>query len=139
MIIPPIPPFVYKLGGIFLLLFLIFFSGCYVQKQHDAKKISLLKQEVKRHVEIIEVFQANYDTLDAALKDQNEQIDELGKEHNRKVNSLQAEHDAAIRRFNTASLNAVKEARDEAAALRERMAGLSAAEACHHAWLSVAQ
>ena len=129
----------YALKGTVVTLFFscIFYAGCHTQKQYDAKKINRLKQEVKNHVEIIEVFQENYDTVTQAVKDQNAAITELGEETVRRAASLQAAHDAAINRLNTANNATIRRARDEAAELRERMAGLSAAEACHQAWIEV--
>ena len=126
-------------GGVVLaFLSIIFSGGCYMQRQLDAKKINRLKQEVKNHVEIIEVFQENYDTVTQAVKDQNAAITKLGEKSIRKMESLESSHYAAITRLNAANNDTIRAARDEAAELRERMAGLSTAEACHTAMMEIA-
>jgi SMC interacting uncharacterized protein involved in chromosome segregation len=125
-----LPPWVFKGGALLLFLSIIFYAGCNAQKQRDANKINKLKDEISRHVEIIEVFQDNYDEVTQAIKDQNEAITEVGELHKEKVAHMQAAHDDAIRRLNRSNLQAVKDAEDEAAALRERMVRLSVGEAC---------
>ena len=122
-----------------MFLSIIFFAGCHTQKQRDMSKIQKLINKNNRYVEIIEVFQENYDILDTAIKDQNAAITELGEESIRKINSLESSHKEAIERLNRNNAATIRSARDEAAALRERMVGLSAAEACHEAWLEVAK
>jgi len=134
----PIQPWMIKGGAVVLFLSAIFVGGCQAQKNIDAKKIDRLRADYTRAVEIIEVFQDNYDTLDKALKDQNAEIKKLGKETERKINSINAAHRAAITQLNSANTAAVRSAEKEAAELRERMVGLSAAEACHAAWEEVA-
>jgi uncharacterized protein YoxC len=120
-------------------LSLIFYAGCHTQRQRDAGKIQKLIDKNNQYIEIIEVFQENLDLVEQAVKDQNAAITELGEETVRRAANLQAAHDAAIDRLNAANNATIKQARDEAAALRERMAGLSAAEACHEAWIEVAR
>ena len=122
-----------------MLLSAIFFSGCRVQKQMDKAKIQKLKANYSRAINIIDTFQDNVDTLDMAIKDQNAAITELGEETERKINSINTAHDAAITHLNAANSDAIREAGDEAAALRRRMVGLSVGEACDEAMRSIVQ
>jgi uncharacterized protein YabE (DUF348 family) len=125
-------------GGVVLaFLSIIFYAGCYTQKQIDASKILKLKDKITHYSDVIDVLEENNYELRDAIEDQNAAITELGEETVRRTASLQAAHDAAIDRLNAANSATIRAARDEAAELRERMAGLSAAEACHEAWLEV--
>jgi len=133
----PITPGMIKGGAVALLLSAVFYGGCRTQKSIDLAKIQRLKADYTRAVEIIEVFQDNYDTLNKALKDQNEQITRLGEETERRIESISKAHNAAITRLSSANAASIRVAESEAAELRERMASLSVAEACHEAWLEV--
>ena len=121
-----------------MLLSAVFISGCRVQKQMDKAKIQKLKANYSRAIDIIDTFQDNVDALDIAIKDQNAAITELGDETRRKIDSINKAHDKAITRLNAANDAAIRESEDEAAALRERMVGLSAGEACDEAMRSIA-
>ena len=135
----PIQPWMIKGGAVVLFLSAIFVGGCQAQKNIDAKKINRLKADYTRAVEIIDVFQDNYDTLDKALKDQNEQIAEVGREHIRKVAAIEKANKENLTQLNKRNTAVLRNKEREAADLRARMVGLSAAEACHEAWLEVAQ
>ena len=135
----PIQPWMIKGGAVVLFLLAVFFSGCRVQKQMDKAKIQKLKANYSRAINIIDTFQDNVDTLNMAIKDQNAAITELGKETEQKINSINTAHNKAITRLNAANSDAIREAEEEAAALRRRMVGLSVGEACHEAWLEVIQ
>ena len=135
----PIQPWMIKGGAVTLLLSAVFFSGCRVQKQMDKAKIQKLKANYTRAIEIIDTFQDNVDTLNMAIKEQNEATAELGRQHDEKVSSINARHNDAIARLNAANNETIRAAEDEAAALRERMVGLSVGEACDEAIRSIVQ
>jgi len=128
-----------KLGVFGACIALIFGAGCRVQKQMDKAKIQRLKADIVRSVGIIDTFQANVDTLDMAIRNQNAANIKLGKEHDEKVSSINTAHNKAITRLNAANSDAIRGAEEEAAALRERMVGLSAGEACDEAMRSIVQ
>lgn len=132
-------PWIIKGGAIVLLLSVVFYGGCHTGKNMSQKKIQRLESKITRYVDIIDTFQENVDTLERAIDDQNEAIAKLGEEHNAKVVSMQASHEAAIRRLNTANNAAIRGAREEAAALRARMAQLSVGESCIEAMKAIAQ
>ena len=134
-----IQPWMIKGGAIVALLGMVFFGGCRVQKNIDRAKIQRLNTNYDRAVGIIDTFQDNVDTLDMAIKDQNEAIAQLGEDYDARVTALRTAHSAAITRLNTA--NNATEARlsHEVTALREQMVGLSVGEACQAAMEAIAQ
>jgi len=134
----PIQPWMIKAGAGVLLVSGIFYSGCSVQKKMDLAKINKLKQQNSEYVMIIDAFQANCDELERGINAQNKAIEDLGKESERRMQQLNAAHAAAIRRFTQANEQIISDAREEADALRERLAGLSVAEACHQSWVELA-
>jgi len=134
-----VQPWMIKGGAVVLLLCGVFYSGCHVQKGIDEAKIQRLKSNYDRCVDIVDTFQLNVDTLEKAIHDQNAAITKLGEEYNSRVVSMQASHDASIRRLNSANNAAITEAREEAAALRERMVRLSVAESCIETVKAIAQ
>ena len=133
----PITPGMIKGGAVFMFLSAVFIGGCRVQKQMDKAKINKLIDRNKQYVEIIDVFQDNLDIVEQAVKEQNAAIDELGEETERRVMSLRSAHEAANERLRTNYDAAISRSKDETAELRERMADLSATEACHAAWVEV--
>ena len=133
----PIPPFMYKLGGAALFLSLIFYAGCHTQKQRDTAKIQKLKATNKEYVEIIEVFQENYDALDQAIKNQNSAVEELGRKTVEAIETLEKRHLESLRRLNESHRSTLDQARSEAEELKQRLSLLTVAEACHQAWLEV--
>jgi len=132
-------PWMIKGGAVLALLGIVFAGGCRVQKNMDLAKIQRLESNYDRCVGIVDTFQTNVDTLEQAIEDNNAKVIKLGEEHNAKVISMQSSHDAAIRRLNTSNDASVSRARDEAAALRERMVRLSVAESCTEAMKAIAQ
>jgi hypothetical protein len=139
VIVPTIPTWAVKGGAFLIVVSAIFIAGCNTQKKMDAAKIDKLKAENRRQVEIIEVFQENYDVLDTALKDQNEAIAKLGEESIRRINSLKARHEEAVTRLARTNNEILESTRDEAAELRERLVRLSVAEACHEAMIALGE
>ena len=135
----PITPGMIKGGAVFMFLSAVFIWGCRVQKQMDKAKINKLIDRNKQYVEIIDTFQDNVDTLDTAIKEQNAAIDELGEETERRVMSLRSAHESANERLRANYDAAISRSKDETAELRERMADLSVAEACHEAWVEVSK
>ena len=133
-----IRPWMIKGGAVFLFLFVIFYAGCHTQRLQDKDKINKLKQQNKEYVTIIDAFQDNCDELERGIAAQNKAIEDLGKESERRMQQLNAAHAAAIRRFTQANEQIISDAREEADALRERLAGLSVAEACHQSWVELA-
>ena len=134
-----VQPWMIKGGAVLALLGIVFAGGCRVQKNMDLAKIQRLESNYDRCVGIVDTFQTNVDTLEQAIEDNNARVIKLGEEHNAKVISMQSSHDAAIRRLNTSNNASVSRARDEAAALRERMVRLSVAESCIEALKAIAQ
>ena len=135
----PITPGMIKGGAVALLLSTVFYGGCAAQNKLNSARLNKLKSDYTRLVGIIDTFQDNVDTLNMAIKDQNEATIELGRKHDEKVSSINALHNNAIARLNAANNAAIRVAEEEAAALRRRMVGLSVGEACHEAWLEVIQ
>ena len=135
----PITPGMIKYGAVVCLLSMVFFGGCRVQKKIDTAKIQRIQVKYDRAVGIIDTFQDNVDTLDMAIKGQNEKIDKLGEDHDARVTALRAANDAAITRLNTA--NDATEARylRETTELRAQMVGLSVGEACRAAMEAIAR
>jgi len=136
--IPTIPTWAIKGGAVFLFLFIIFYSGCYTQKQHDMSKIQKIKDKYDRCVDIVDVFQDNYDTLEKGLNDQNKAIEELGRESERRISSLREAHQEAVADLEQEHNRTLTRREAEAADLRERLAGLPLGEACHEAMKSIA-
>ena len=132
-------PWMIKGGAVLALLGIVFAGGCRVQKNIDLAKIQRLESNYDRCVGIVDTYQLNVDTLEDVVEAQNEANIKLGEQHNAKVVSMQSSHDAAIRRLNTSNNATVERARDEAAALRERMVRLSVAESCIEALKAIAQ
>jgi len=135
----PIQPWMIKAGAGVFLVSAIFYSGCHVQRLRDSAKIGKLKQQNKEYVQIIDAFQDNCDELERGINAQNKAIEDLGKESERRMQQLKAAHTAAIRRFTQTNEQIISDAESEAAALRERLAGLPLAEACHQAWMELAR
>jgi hypothetical protein len=129
----PIQPWMIKAGAGSIFLSLVFYSGCYVQKKVDAERILNLKHENQEYVEVIEVFQENYDVLDQAIKDQNRAIEELGVESMRRIGELNAAHNESIALLARENSRLIEDARNETDTLRGRLSGLPLAEACHEA------
>jgi hypothetical protein len=134
-----IQPWMIKGGAVLALLGMVFFGGCRVQKSMDLAKIQRVQAKYDRAVGIIDTFQDNVDTLDIAIKGQNEKIDKLGEDHDERVAALRAANDAAVIRLNAA--NDATEARylRETTELRAQMVGLSVGEACRAAMEAIAQ
>ena len=133
----PIQPWMIKAGAGTVFLSLIFYSGCVVQRKHDAAKIQRLNANYDRCVGIVDTFQDNVDTLEKSIDDQNKAIDDLGEESSRKAAEMKVWYAAAIKNYDKANNKIIKDARDEAARLRERLSKLSVAEACHQAWVEL--
>ena len=132
-------PWLIKGGIVVAILGVAFAGGCRVQKNMDLAKIQRLESNYDRCVGIVDTFQDNVDTLEKAIENNNAAVIKLGEEHNAKVISMQASHDAAIRSLNTSNDAAINSAREEAAALRERMVRLSVAESCVESMKAIAQ
>ncbi|MCK5020713.1 MAG: hypothetical protein KAS32_27075 [Candidatus Peribacteraceae bacterium] len=135
----PIQPWMIKGGAAVLFLSAVFTGGCRVQKQMDKAKIQRIKADYTRAVGIIDTLQDNVDVLDTARKVQNEATAKLGRQHDEKVSNINTAHHAAITRLNAANDEAIRTAEEEAAALRQRMVGLSVGEACDTAMRSIVQ
>jgi uncharacterized protein YhaN len=133
-----VPSWVLKGGAVFLFLFAIFYSGCYTQKQRDMSKIQKINDKYDRCVEIVDIFQDNYDTIEKGLNDQNKAIEELGRESERRISSLRKAHQEAVTDLERNYNRTLSRREKEAAELRKRLAGLSVGEACTEAWISLA-
>jgi len=105
----------------------------------DAAKIQKIKANYERCVEIVDIFQDNYDTLEKGLNNQNKAIEELGRESERRISSLRKAHQEAVTDLERNHNRTLKQRAKEAAELRKRLAGLPLGEACHQAWLEVAK
>ena len=115
----------------------VFMWGCQVGKNKSAAKIQRLNANYDRCVGIVDTFQDNVDTLEKSIDDQNKAIDDLGKESSRKAAEMKVWYAAAIKSYDKANNKIIKDARDEAAKLREKLAKLSVADACHQAWVEL--
>ena len=125
-----IPPWLLRIGASGLILFAAFTWGCQHGKGLSAGKIERLKETNRRYVEIIEVFQENYDVLDLAIKDQNESIAKLGEETERRVTSLKASHEKSLTILRKRNAESLRKAEKDSEELRKRLVGLSVGEAC---------
>jgi uncharacterized protein YydD (DUF2326 family) len=126
-----------KYGIVAAFLVAIFTGGCQVQKRMDAAKIIRLETNYDRCVSIVDVFQDNVDELSKSLDEQNTAIEDLGKESERKKADLEAWYRDALRRYDATNNEIIREARDEAAELRERLSKLSVCDACNQAWVEL--
>ena len=132
-----IPTWAIKGGAVILFLSLIFYAGCYTQKQHDMSKIQRISDKYDRCVDIVDVFQGNLDTIEKGLNDQNAAIEELGRESARRIASLKEAHQETVERLRRNYERTLRQRAEEAADLRERLAGLSVKEACVEAWVEL--
>lgn len=139
MVIPPLQPWMFKVGAYAAIVGVAFFGGCRIQRNIDAQKIQKLKANYERCVGIVDTFQDNVDTLDKAIQDQNEAITKQGEEYNRKVVALKASHDRATRNLNASYEESLTEANREAADLRRRMERMSVVDSCLEAMREIAQ
>ena len=133
-----IPTWAIKGGAVVLFLSLVFYGGCYTQKQHDMSKIQRISDKYDRCVDIVDIFQDNYDVLEKGLQDQNKAIEELGRESAERIMALKKAHQETVERLGREHERILKQRAKETAELREKLAGLSSAEACVEAWKSLA-
>lgn len=135
--IPTIPPYVLKFGVIGLLFAAVFYGGCHTQARMDEARMQRLEAKYERCVGIVDVFQENYDTIAKGLKDQNAAIADLGEEAARRISSLQESHKEAVEHLRRNYERSITGQKEEAAKLREKLAGLSDAEACREAMMEL--
>lgn len=122
----------------------IFGAGCRAQRAMDDKKILSLKTD-------IEVLNDNYELcydnlrrsnsnwlgLKDAVEATNEEVRKQSEEYNAKVVQLREMNRAAISHLTATHTETMRDMVVEANALRERMATMTAAEACHEAMLEM--
>jgi len=126
-----------KVGAFLAFIAILVGAGCQWQKSIDRDKVEKWKGRYQQSLEAIAVWEKNVAGLRQAVKDQNEANDRLAEESRIREASLQATHQEALARLTRSNNETIRNARDETAALRERLAGLSVAEACHEAWVEV--
>lgn len=139
MVIPPLQPWIFKVGAYAAIVGIAFFGGCRIQRNIDAQKIQKLKANYERCVGIVDTFQDNVDVLEKAIHDNNERITKQGEEYNKKVIALQASHEMATRRLIADNRDDLERSKEEARRLRERMVKLSVGEACVEAMKAIAK
>ena len=135
----PIQPWMIKGGAVVLFLSAVFTGGCQAQKKIDLAKIQRLESKIARCTEINVTLTENVTTLKQGIKDRNEQIADLGRQYDKKVAAIEKANKENLTQLNKRNTAVLRNKEREAADLRARMVGLSAAEACHEAWLEVAQ
>ncbi|KKN78999.1 hypothetical protein LCGC14_0344750 [marine sediment metagenome] len=116
----------------------IFFTGFYVRGKLSIAKIVKLKTEIATLnsnydlcYESLQRSNSNWLGLRDTVDRTNAEVIKQGEEYKARVIQLRAMGRAAISQLNTLHNTAMRDMADEANDLRERMAELSASEACH--------
>ena len=123
-----------------IIIMSIFFAGFYTRGKMSAAKIVKLKSEI---VTLSSNYDLCYDSLQRsnsnwlslkdAVEETNAEVIKQGEEYNLKVIQLREMNRAAISQLNALHDASIQSMITEANELRERMATMSAAEACHMA------
>lgn len=129
----PLQPWMIKGGAGVLFLSAVFYAGCHTQKKLDQARLLKLESNYDRCVGIVDTFQDNVDVLEKGIKDQNAAIEKLGTESAKKMADLQASHQKAVETLRRQYDQSIAGQKEEAEKLRERLVGLSDAEACREA------
>jgi len=149
MLIPTIikwatDPRVIKGAAIALALSIIFGAGCRTQAALDEAKILRLNNKIQTLdenndlcLENLERVKLNWTDLKEAVETTNEEVRKMGEEYNARVVQLEELNRAAVSHLVATHTEAMRDMVEEANALRERMADMSAAEACHEAMLEI--
>lgn len=134
----PIQPWMIKGGAIVLVILIIFFAGWAVKGKMVSNKIERLKADYARAVEIIETCQTNLDRMDESLARQNKAIEDMAKANQDHIEAVRKASKEALRHAYESHQRAYHEAQKEIMDLQMRVQSMSAAEACHEAWMELA-
>ena len=131
-------PKLMKLGALGALILAIFFMGFSCKGKLTAAKIDRMKskvQTVEHNYDLcltdVERAVENYVTLKTTIERANAEVEALNAAHQERVLQLRAAGRAAISQLNASHNEAMNDMVAETYELRERMATMSADEACN--------
>ena len=135
----PIPlwfrPWMLKASAVVVLISLIFFAGCRVQKQMDMGKIERIRTNLEtteanydQCLEMLVRSEDNYDSLQEMVNQANAEVDRLHAEYQDRVIALRRTSQAAIDNINRTHRQSMQELVEENLELQERFSVLTQAE-----------
>lgn len=137
-------PQIARLAGILSICCVLFAGGCITRGKFDAGTIERLKaenatitQNYEYSLRTIDRCMQNVATLEDALRQQGEAIRQMGEDSRKAIEEANRMREEALARERELHEQALATMQSEYARLYQEWASLSAADACHQAWLEV--